>query len=245
MLGAGRRPTRRHMQLTLFSDLGGEQRPAPPARLCRTVAVVFERFSDQARTAVELARGEARGLGHGHVGTEHLLLGILADSDNPAARALTTAGASLAGCRELAVEAVAEQSPAGAGTELRLTQRANRALERAARLALRRHDAQVETSHILLSVLDVEGRAGQVLRGLGVDLNALRATLDSPASEAATVGSPPIEPPLPDEVGPRCAQCHASLADSLAEQVVTRAPAPPYLVVYCSACGSTIGATPA
>lgn len=206
---------------------------------------VFERFSDQAGNAVELARSEARRVGHGHVGTEHLLLGILAEGDSPAARALTASGASLAGCRELAVEAVAEQSAVDPETEPRLTQRANRALERAARLALRRHDALVETSHILLSVLDVEGRAGQVLRGLGVDLNALRALLDSAASDAATVGSPATKPPLPGELRPRCGQCHASLAESLAEQVVTRAPTPPYLVVYCSACGSAIGATPA
>src|SRR6202044_3204838 len=108
------------------------------------------------------------------------------------------------------------------------------ALERAARLALRRHDALVDTSHILLSVLDVEGRAGQVLRGLGVDLNALRASLDSSASEAATVGSTATDPPLPSEFGPRCGQCRASLAETLAEQVVIRAPAPPYMVVYCS-----------
>jgi hypothetical protein len=94
-------------------------------------------------------------------------------------------------------------------------------------------------------VLDVEGRAGQVLRGLSVDLNALRASLDGPASEAATVGSPATKSPLGGELTPRCAQCHASLAESLAEQVVTRPPAPPYLVVYCSACGSAIGATPA
>jgi ATP-dependent Clp protease ATP-binding subunit ClpA len=215
------------------------------ARRCRTVAVVFERFSDQAGKAVELARREARRLGHGHVGTEHLLLGILAEGENSAARALTASGATLAGCRELAVEVVAEQSPVGAETRLQLTPRANRALERAARLALRRHDALVETSHILLSVLDVEGRAGQVLRGLGVDLNALRASLDSFASEVVTVGSPATGPPLPGEFGPRCGHCHASLAESLAEQIVIRAPAPPYVVVYCSACGSAIGATPA
>jgi ATP-dependent Clp protease ATP-binding subunit ClpC len=206
---------------------------------------VFERFSAQAVNAVELARSEAHLLGHGYVGTEHLLLGILAAGDSPAATSLITSGASLAGCRELTVETVAEQRPSGADTDLRLSPRANRALERAARLALRRHDAQVETSHILLSVLDVEGRAGQVLRGLGVDLNALRTSLGSAVSAAERASSPAIETPLPARAAPRCAQCGASLENSLAEQIVTRAPAPPYLVVYCSACGSVIGATPA
>lgn len=49
---------------------------------------MFERFTDSARRAVIEAQGEARGLGHGWVGTEHLLLGILADADSLAARTL-------------------------------------------------------------------------------------------------------------------------------------------------------------
>jgi ATP-dependent Clp protease ATP-binding subunit ClpA len=205
--------------------------------------VVFERFSDQARNAVELARTEAGRLGHGHVGTEHLLLGILAEGDNPAAVALTGVGASLAGCRELAAEAVGEQSPPIAGTEARLTQRANRALERAARLALRRRDPQVETSHVLLSVLDVEGRAGQVLRGLAVDLTALRAALDGqPVTEPAPASA--ADPADRERVAPRCAHCQAPLADTLAHQALTT-DGQPYLVVYCSACGTAVGATPA
>lgn len=44
--------------------------------LCPTAVVVLERFSAQARDAVGFASTEARRLEHGHVGTEHLLLGI-------------------------------------------------------------------------------------------------------------------------------------------------------------------------
>jgi ATP-dependent Clp protease ATP-binding subunit ClpC len=203
--------------------------------------VVFERFSDPARRAVELARGEAGRLGHGHIGTEHLLLGILAEGDSAAARALMECGATLAVCRELTVEAVGEES-ASPRTEVALTQRANRALERAARLALRRRDAYVEPSHILLSVLDVEGRAGQVLRGLGVDLTALRAAVDGPTPNPAAVTLIAPGSPRPNDLGPRCGQCGADLTETLVERVVTRAPAPPYRVVYCSACGSALGA---
>jgi len=38
---------------------------------------VFERLTDEARRVVELAQHEARGLRHPHLGTEHLLLGLL------------------------------------------------------------------------------------------------------------------------------------------------------------------------
>src|SRR5947209_7271771 len=39
--------------------------------------VMFERFTYEARRVVVLAREEARELGHAHIGTEHLLLGLI------------------------------------------------------------------------------------------------------------------------------------------------------------------------
>src|SRR4051794_15788167 len=52
---------------------------------------MFERFTDRARAVVVTAREEARGLGHPFVGTEHLLLGLLA-SEGVAGRVLRAAG---------------------------------------------------------------------------------------------------------------------------------------------------------
>jgi ATP-dependent Clp protease ATP-binding subunit ClpA len=49
---------------------------------------MFERFTDEARGAVVAAQNEASGLNHGSIGTEHLLLGLLADGDGRAARVL-------------------------------------------------------------------------------------------------------------------------------------------------------------
>ena len=47
---------------------------------------MFERFDDAARTALGTALTEAAGLGHDHIGTEHLLLGVVADADGVPAR---------------------------------------------------------------------------------------------------------------------------------------------------------------
>lgn len=52
---------------------------------------MFERFTTEARDVVVAAQGEARELGHRHIGTEHLLLGLLID-------ATTVGGTILAGC---------------------------------------------------------------------------------------------------------------------------------------------------
>ncbi|RZU74310.1 ClpA/ClpB-like protein [Micromonospora kangleipakensis] len=53
---------------------------------------MFERFTDRARDVVRRARDEARAEGQRPVGTEHLLLGVLADDDNLAVRVLADLG---------------------------------------------------------------------------------------------------------------------------------------------------------
>lgn len=52
---------------------------------------MFERFTDDAREAVVAAQREAAALHHGWIGTEHLLLGVLA-TDGPGARLLAGFG---------------------------------------------------------------------------------------------------------------------------------------------------------
>ncbi len=53
---------------------------------------MFERFTTQARDVVKAAQEEARALGHGYIGTEHLLLALLGPSRGGASAVLTTAG---------------------------------------------------------------------------------------------------------------------------------------------------------
>ena len=56
---------------------------------------MFERFTDRARAAVNQSRAEARKLGHDKIGTEHLLIALLADEACLAGRVLREAGADL------------------------------------------------------------------------------------------------------------------------------------------------------
>ncbi len=53
---------------------------------------MFERFTTQARSVVTLAQQEGRKLGRPNIGTQHVLLGILATPDTAAARALDALG---------------------------------------------------------------------------------------------------------------------------------------------------------
>ena len=72
---------------------------------------MFERFAAEARRAVTLAGQEARGMRHDHLGTEHLLLGLLAQPQDPAARVLGGFGLDLAGGRRAVLRALGGPEP--------------------------------------------------------------------------------------------------------------------------------------
>jgi ATP-dependent Clp protease ATP-binding subunit ClpA len=193
---------------------------------------------------VSLATTEARQLDHPHVGTEHLLLGVLSDDDGETADALRRAGVTLAAARHKVVEAM------GAGTGLSnsasflpFTPRARRALERAGRFSRKEQEPEVTSSHVLLGVLDVEGLACQVIRGLGVDIDRLRDAV-APARVPSPVAQVD-DPPVVEEVRPRCPTCDAPLDETLTETSIParRDGEPPtdVRVVYCAGCGATLG----
>jgi Clp amino terminal domain, pathogenicity island component len=60
---------------------------------------VVDRFTEQVRRVLELAREEADGLAHRYVGPEHLLLGMLREASSGAATALRAHGVDLEGAR--------------------------------------------------------------------------------------------------------------------------------------------------
>ena len=65
---------------------------------------MFERFTDSARKVTVDAQATARRLGHGHIGTEHLLIGLL-ETDGVAARVLAGLGVTRAAVeREILAE---------------------------------------------------------------------------------------------------------------------------------------------
>ena len=190
------------------------------------------------------------------------MLGLLAEGRNPAAMLLQAAGAPLSACREKVREALARRdlpAPPREAAELELTDRAARAIDRAGKLSLRLKSEQVEAAHLLTSVLDVEGTAGQVLRGLNVDLSALRDQLAGIADDQSAVASEDeegvagddekavdVDPGGLDILRPRaepvCAACGAMLSSALSHTVLTTGDGVDFDVVYCSSCGAGLGA---
>ena len=203
---------------------------------------MLDRFSDRARSAVSVAELEARRMGHHHIGTEHLLLGILTESDSDEAQAIRAAGASLDAARDKVIEAVGTKlAPSDGDPEF--TARARRALERASRFSLQRLDEHVETEHVLLGVLDVEGTACQILRRLGVDVPGLRRAVDTvPHEEAKVTDEPPVRAA---GMSPKCPRCGEILGAVLNHRTLTATDEAgierEMVVAFCAACGAALG----
>jgi ATP-dependent Clp protease ATP-binding subunit ClpA len=147
---------------------------------------MFERFTDRARRVVVLAQEEARGLNHNYIGTEHILLGLVAEGEGIAAQAMNRFGMTLAGTRDEVVARVSRGSHPPKG-KIPFTPRAKKALELSLREALKLSHNYIGTEHILLGLVrEGEGVAAQILAERSGDLTAVRqAVLDLlPAAEA-------------------------------------------------------------
>jgi Clp amino terminal domain, pathogenicity island component len=145
-----------------FPIPGFRRRPSAPIG-------TFTRLTAHARQAVVAAQTEARGLGHGHVGTEHLLLGILAH-DAPLAAALRTLGVDAEDIRGRLVHG--DENPQG---RLPFDPEAKRALELALRESTNLGDTIITPRHILLGIAGAEaGRGAALLRAAAPDETKLR-----------------------------------------------------------------------
>src|SRR5215467_13585848 len=72
---------------------------------------MFERFTEGARHAVVLGQDEARALAHNHIGTEHILLGIVRENEGVAARILFGLDADPEKVRNEVIRAASGQAP--------------------------------------------------------------------------------------------------------------------------------------
>jgi ATP-dependent Clp protease ATP-binding subunit ClpC len=146
---------------------------------------MFEHYTEPARLVVVAAQEEARTLRHDHIGTEHLLLGILHQANEPGARALAALGVGLGDARAQIVRAVGlpeEPSPA----QLPMTPAARDALGNALREAIELGGTRVGPEHVLLAVLrERDGVGGRVLLGLGADQRRVREAVRQAVATAA------------------------------------------------------------
>jgi len=128
---------------------------------------LLSRITPRAAKAVELARKEARRMKNRSVGTEHLVLGLVA-TGGVAAEAIDGQGVSAGEVRK-AVRAAAAPASDDVPDRVPFAPATKRALEVAAREAMRRGHNYVGTEHLLLAVLGESDSVGaRVLTSLGI-----------------------------------------------------------------------------
>ena len=101
----------------------------------------FEKFSERARRVLSLAQEEAQRFNHNYIGTEHILLGLVRETDGVAARVLSNLNVELGKVRS-AVEFIIGKGSAA----LRATSASRRAPRRSLSLRWTRHAASTITT---------------------------------------------------------------------------------------------------
>jgi ATP-dependent Clp protease ATP-binding subunit ClpA len=137
---------------------------------------VFERFTERARQVVVLAQDEARALRHDHIGTEHLLLGLMREEPGVAARVLHEAGLEVDAVRDEVRRVREPEATLSFGHPIPFSPGAKAALEAGLRESLDVGHNFIGTEHILLGILrDPEPHLAEVLAGAGADVGDLVA----------------------------------------------------------------------
>ena len=127
---------------------------------------------------IKLSHKEAEALGHDRIGTAHLLLGILKEEDNSAARILNVYGVSLDNARAALEESVGRGVELNPSSHMPFTDDAKKVLEIALSEANSLHLSYIGPEHLLLGIeRQAEGEAVVILDMLDVSLVDLRRSI--------------------------------------------------------------------
>ncbi len=151
----------------------------------------FEKFSERARRVLTLAQNEAQRFNHNYIGTEHILLGLVGETEGVVARVLKNLGIDLAKVRA-AVEFIIGRGEKPVHGEIGLTPRAKKVIELAVDEARRMNHSYIGTEHLLAGLLrEGEGVASGVLESLGVTLEKVREETHRVLNQSIPAGSQP------------------------------------------------------
>ena len=149
----------------------------------------FEKFSERARRVLSLAQEEAQRFNHNYIGTEHILLCLVRETEGVAARVLSSLSVDLSKVRS-AVEFIIGRGEKPAQGEIGLTPRAKKVVELAVDEARRMNHTYIGTEHLLIGLLrEGEGVAAGVLESLGVTLDKVRAETHRILSHTSGAGA--------------------------------------------------------
>lgn len=140
-------------------------------------AEFLSRLTDNARSSLQHADAIARGFGSAYIGTEHLLLGVLAQGGSVGAKVLADAGVTIDRA-EMALNMTARTLVISAGAR-NLSETAKLTLKMGLEIAQEFHQDYVGTEHIIYSILSQKNaRATVLLRDMNVDIATVTGELE-------------------------------------------------------------------
>ncbi len=139
------------------------------------------KFSPKVKEVISYSREEALRLGHDHIGTEHLLLGLIRDGDGLAIKVLMSLEVDIAVLRKTVEDAIRDKTsrqPFNSGS-LPLTKQAEKVLKITVLEAKVLKSETIGTEHLMLSILkNKDNIATQILGQFDVDYDVFRQELD-------------------------------------------------------------------
>jgi ATP-dependent Clp protease ATP-binding subunit ClpC len=132
------------------------------------------RYTKKAEEALQCAGIISKNAGHGYVGSEHLLIGLIAAGDNVAATVLINHGVTQEKLEELIEQLIIPESNVSVADPNTFTPRSRNILMNAAREAARFKSSLIGTEHILIAIIkEYDCVAARLLSGMGVNIQKL------------------------------------------------------------------------
>ena len=184
----------------------------------------FDLFTKRARRVLMRAQEEAQNMRHGHIGTEHLLLGMIQEEKSVASKVLRKLGADPDRMRRMVERLTSAQRRSPFSGKPSLTPRTRRVLEAAVDEARRMGHHYIDTGHLLLGLIQQdEGVAIEVLHDAGIGLEnvrqeTVRVMMQSPAIAGGKQAARPKTPTL-DQL---CTDLTALAAEDKLDPVIGR-----------------------
>ena len=159
---------------------------------------MINKFTQKAQNTLNRALSFARDMGHSYVGSEHLLLGLVAEKDSIASRILAARGADV----QLLKKNVAELDGVGAQSYVSpsdMTPRLQKIIESCGTEAARRGNRYVGTEHMLSALLsERDSVAVKLLEAVGIPTSELKNDLAA-FMGSSTEKTQPKEPTQPSD----------------------------------------------
>ena len=149
----------------------------------------FEKFSEDARKVLSFAQEQAKLLNHGYIGTEHVFLGLINESDCVATKCLVDLAVDLSTVKS-EIEVILEEKQSTDVRELGLTPDAKKVIELAVDEARMMGSNYIGTEHILIGLLrEGDSDVARLLLDYKIDIDIVRGKITDFLEESEKKGS--------------------------------------------------------